>query len=259
MLEFVVYSLFIGSLGLEALLTSNWLYRRQLLLAKQNQVEEEEVLKEYESNMAQQPQPQVNGSAKKAHYTAPQTGDWEYKIVRASSDLFGDPKVFRKLCLEEARAGWVLLEKLDNQRVRFQRSRASRQAIAPGPRPIDPYRKGPQELDSEKPNEKIAPGPRPIDPYRCHYGPSMKLPKWVGPIAIATCIIIPAYVGYSIMLGIIESRRQPSLPSGDTPQSLPEAPRTVEGSPQSDRSLVTGADGRPGRVSPSLYDVLQER
>ncbi len=233
MLEFVVYSLFIGSLGLEALLTSNWLYRRQLLLAKQNQVEEEEVLKEYESNMAQQPQPQVNGSAKKAHYTAPQTGDWEYKIVRASSDLFRDPKVFHKLCLEEARAGWVLLEKLDNQRVRFQRPRASCQAIAPGPRPIDPY--------------------------RCHYGPSMKLPKWVGPIAIATCIIIPAYVGYSIMLGIIESRRQPSIPSGDTPQSLPEAPPTVKGSPQSDRSLVTGADGRPGRVSPSLYDVLPER
>ncbi|MBC6480627.1 MAG: hypothetical protein GDA56_25535 [Hormoscilla sp. GM7CHS1pb] len=227
MLEFVVYSLFIGSLGLEALLTSNWLYRRQLLLAKQNQVEEEEVLKEYESNRAQQPQPQVNGSAKKAPYTAPQTGDWEYKIVRASSDLFRDPKVFRKLCREEEYAGWVLLEKLDNQRVRFQRSRASRQPIAPGPRPIDPY--------------------------RCHYGPSMKLPQWVGSIAIAACIIIPAYVGYSIMLGIIESRRQPSIPSGDTPQSLPEAPPTVEGSPQSDSSLVTGADGRSGSVSPSLH------
>lgn len=228
MLEFVVYSLFIGSLGLEALLTSNWLYRRQLSLAKQNQVEEEEVLNEYQSNMAQQPQLQVNGSAKKAHYSAPQTGDWEYKIVRASSDLFRDPKVFRKLCVEENQAGWILLEKLDNQRVRFQRSRASREAIEPSSRPIDPY--------------------------RCHYGPSMKLPPWVGPIAIAACIIIPAYVGYSIMLGLIESRSQPSIPSGDTPQSVKEAPRTVEDGDRSDVSkVVTDADGRPGSVSPSLY------
>ncbi|MGK7905394.1 MAG: hypothetical protein AB4352_29110 [Hormoscilla sp.] len=218
MLEFVVYSLFIGSLGLEALLTSNWLYRRQLSVTKQNQVEEEEILNQYESNMAQQPQLQVNGSV-------PQTGDWEYKIVRASSDLFRDPKVFRKLCLEEKQAGWILLEKLDNQRVRFKRHLMGRQATEPGP----------------------------IDPYRCHYGPTMKLPSWVGPIAIAACIIIPAYVGYSIMLGIIESRRQPSMASPETPQSLPESPRATEDSPQSDSSLVTGADGIPGSVSPSLY------
>lgn len=220
MLEFVVYSLFIGSLGLEALLTSNWLYRRQLLLAKQNQVEEEEVLNEYESNMAQQPQRQVNGSV-------PKTGDWEYKIVRASSNLFRDPKVFGKLCAEEKQAGWILLEKLDDRRVRFKRPLVGRQTLEPGSRPIDPY--------------------------RCHYGPSIKLPEWVGPIAIVACIIIPAYVGYSIMLGIIESRRQPSNPSADTPQSAPERPRAVEGSPQSDGSLVTGADGIPGSVSPSLY------
>lgn len=218
MLEFVVYSLFIGSLGLEALLTSNWLYRRQLSVTKQNQVEEEEILNQYESNMAQQPQLQVNSSV-------PQTGEWEYKIVRASSDLFRDPKVFRKLCAEEKQAGWILLEKLDNQRVRFKRHLMGRQATAPGS----------------------------IDPYRCHYGPTMKLPPWVGPIAIVACIIIPAYVGYSIMLGIIESRRQPSMASPETPQSLPESPRAVEGSPQSDSSLVTGADGIPGSVSPSLY------
>jgi len=220
MLEFVVYSLFIGSLGLEALLTSNWLYRRQQSLAKQNQVEEEEVLNEYESNMAQQPQMQVNGSA-------PKTGDWEYKIVRASSDLFRDPKVFRKLCVEEKQAGWILLEKLDDSRVRFKRPLVGRQAIEP--------QKGP------------------IDPYRCHYGPSLKLPKWVGPIAIGACILIPAWVGYSIMLGVIESRRQPSISPAETPKSVPEPPRTVEESPESDSSFATGADGRQGRVSPSLY------
>jgi len=35
--------------------------------------------------------------------------------------MFRDPVVLRQLCEEEAEAGWILLEKLDDHRVRFKR------------------------------------------------------------------------------------------------------------------------------------------
>ncbi len=46
---------------------------------------------------------------------------WEFKIVRANSQKFKDPEVTRQVCDEEAQAGWELLEKFDNQRLRFKR------------------------------------------------------------------------------------------------------------------------------------------
>ena len=66
--------------------------------------------------------------------------DWEFKIVRATFEPFRKPDVLRQLVEEEARAGWVLLEKLDNNRVRFKRPVSARQKdtlLGPG---IDPYR-----------------------------------------------------------------------------------------------------------------------
>jgi len=67
--------------------------------------------------------------------------DWEFKIVRANRSVFGNPNEFQKLLGEEKRAGWVLLEKLDNSRVRFKRRRNAQandaQLISSG---IDPYR-----------------------------------------------------------------------------------------------------------------------
>ena len=121
MLEIVIYSLFIGSLGLEALFTSNWLSKRHISVAKQNQVEEEErILNQHEAQegFASQQQLQVNGSPNKAYSTDPRGVDWEFKIVRASGDLFRDPAVLGKLCGEEKKAGWLLLEKLDDRETR---------------------------------------------------------------------------------------------------------------------------------------------
>jgi hypothetical protein len=48
-------------------------------------------------------------------------GDWEFKIVRANTAAFKNPDVLRQVCAEEARAGWNLVEKFDNQRLRFKR------------------------------------------------------------------------------------------------------------------------------------------
>jgi hypothetical protein len=47
---------------------------------------------------------------------------WEFKIVRAATRKFRDPKIVRQVCDEEARAGWEMLEKFDDYRIRFKRS-----------------------------------------------------------------------------------------------------------------------------------------
>ena len=67
--------------------------------------------------------------------------DWEFKIVRGNQEAFRNHAVLAKLVDEEKQAGWVLLEKFDNSRVRFKRQRAMQahdeQLISQG---IDPYR-----------------------------------------------------------------------------------------------------------------------
>jgi hypothetical protein len=67
--------------------------------------------------------------------------DWEFKIVRATRGVFSKPDELKKLIGEEKQAGWILLEKFDNSRVRFKRRRSAQsndvQLISSG---IDPYR-----------------------------------------------------------------------------------------------------------------------
>ena len=67
--------------------------------------------------------------------------DWEFKIVRGNPEAFRNHAVLTKLLNEEKQAGWVLLEKLDNSRIRFKRQRAMQahdeQLLSQG---IDPYR-----------------------------------------------------------------------------------------------------------------------
>jgi hypothetical protein len=66
--------------------------------------------------------------------------DWEFKIVRAINPAFRSPDKFRQLLEEEARAGWIMLEKFDDNRVRFKRPRSARTQDASLPAGIDPYR-----------------------------------------------------------------------------------------------------------------------
>ena len=51
---------------------------------------------------------------------------WEFKIVRTAFGSFGKPDKLKKVCDEEAAAGWELLEKLDNSRLRFKRRTSNR-------------------------------------------------------------------------------------------------------------------------------------
>ncbi len=63
---------------------------------------------------------------------------WEFKIVRSLTGAFSKREVVEKLRQEESRAGWEMIEKFDNNRIRFKRNvdrRANDHLL-----PIDPYR-----------------------------------------------------------------------------------------------------------------------
>lgn len=66
------------------------------------------------------------------------TGAVEYKIIRSATGEFKDPAKFRAALDEEARAGWELVEKLDNSRARLRRSTECRKRDADLGQ--DPYR-----------------------------------------------------------------------------------------------------------------------
>jgi hypothetical protein len=74
-------------------------------------------------------------------YTPTDLNDqWEFKIVRGVSSAFKKPEVFQQLVQQESMAGWELLEKLDNDRVRFKRPTSARRRDGMLPRGVDPYR-----------------------------------------------------------------------------------------------------------------------
>src|SRR6185295_6668320 len=66
--------------------------------------------------------------------------DWEFKIIRSQTGTFRKQAALQKLMDEEARAGWQLVEKFDNSRVRFKRPRSARQRDSQLPAGVDPYR-----------------------------------------------------------------------------------------------------------------------
>lgn len=53
--------------------------------------------------------------------------DWEFKILRSARGLFKEPERLREVLEEEARAGWIMVEKFDNSRIRLKRPPEARQ------------------------------------------------------------------------------------------------------------------------------------
>lgn len=51
---------------------------------------------------------------------------WEFKIVRSSTAAFRTPAFLRTVLDEEQRAGWTLVEKFDNGRIRLKRPASAR-------------------------------------------------------------------------------------------------------------------------------------
>ncbi|MEX2469225.1 MAG: hypothetical protein WD396_05660 [Pseudohongiellaceae bacterium] len=54
----------------------------------------------------------------------------EYKVLHAQIPMFADPEKLRATLAEEARAGWDLVEKLDNHRIKLQRETSHREQDA---------------------------------------------------------------------------------------------------------------------------------
>jgi hypothetical protein len=63
---------------------------------------------------------------------------WEFKILRSATGAFKNPAVMQRYLAEEAQAGWALVEKFDNSRLRLKRPAAARQQDAQCT--FDPYR-----------------------------------------------------------------------------------------------------------------------
>lgn len=64
--------------------------------------------------------------------------DWEFKILRSCQGRFRDPAQLSQYLAEEARAGWVLVEKFDDSRIRLKRRASARAKDAT--LDFDPYR-----------------------------------------------------------------------------------------------------------------------
>ncbi len=203
-----------GNLGWQAMVVSGWLRWQQIATRQQHQEEEILTLFDSRENFASADPPQRNGkvdSSDHSHHaghsnyqasTDPKLMGWEFKIVRASRDLFRNPEIFQKLCEEEALAGWIMLEKLDDRRVRFKRLIALREV-----------------LDASQLS---------YDPYRCHYGSSLTPLALVGAIAFVLVIALPSYFGYTIVSNMIaQSQPKAPLPASPyeniPPQSFPPA------------------------------------
>lgn len=209
MVELQLLSLLVGSLGIQAAIVSGWLRWQQWLEVQQQ--EEEETLTPYESKDNQSPEAHPHSLPLPLPPKDPRLAGWEFKIVRAHRDVFHDPTVFKQLCDEESQSGWILLEKLDDRRVRFKRPIALRDIL----------------------NSDLLP----IDPYRSHYGSTSNWGTLIWAIAFLSAIILPAYLGYalvSLTLSRSHSAASPSTqpsvapptpavrPASPTPPNLPE-------------------------------------
>jgi hypothetical protein len=164
-------SLMISALGLQATALSFGLRSQEHQQALRH--EEEETLTPYES---QETVVSTSKSRRDRKDRDPRLVGWEFKILRASRDLFRDSAVLKKVCEEESISGWILLEKLDDRRIRFKRPIAMREVI-----------KG----------ENL-----PIDPYRSHYGPTGNGRSLLVGLAAIMAILLPAVLGFGLVLSL---------------------------------------------------------
>ena len=56
-----------------------------------------------------------------ATYNDNEIDKYEFKIMRSQFGKFGNYEYLQKVCQAESQAGWEMVEKFDNHRVRFKR------------------------------------------------------------------------------------------------------------------------------------------
>ncbi len=190
MIEIMMLSLLTGSLGWQALIAAQWIRWQQHLQAIEQ--EEEEILTLYQSKDDPVPTEEQPTSQRDLRSLG-----WEFKILRAQSKLFDNPKLLKQVCDEEAGAGWILLEKLDDQRLRFKR---------------------PMVLRDQPTQSKY-------DPYRCFYGPKYSWGTLGSLLILALTIVLPAYLGYTLVaITLGPKQTQPAMPSLNEPSPIAPSP-----------------------------------
>lgn len=184
MSELALLSLLTGSLGLQSVVAGLWLRSQQL----QDQAllqDEEEQLTPYDSKETIDPMDE-KAISKERKSSDPRLVGWEFKILRSAQDSFRDPSALKQVLEEESMAGWILLEKLDDRRLRFKRPIAMREVIR---------------------GELL-----PIDPYRTTYGQNS---PWTKKIAIATIavlvLLLPSYLGFILIQQILTKPLEPTV------------------------------------------------
>lgn len=68
------------------------------------------------------------------------TDDFEFKIVRSSTSAFKNREKVEQVMAEEAMAGWKMVEKFDDNRLRFKRPASAKRNDYNLPPGVDPYR-----------------------------------------------------------------------------------------------------------------------
>jgi hypothetical protein len=150
--------------------------------------------------------------------------EWEYKIVRSKRPIFGNPATFAQLCREEALAGWILLEKFDNRRVRFKRPSHLREDLDPASLPFDPYRTR----------------------YRAPWNPRLL----GGLAALLAVAIVPAYAGYTWVSVQLLGPWRDDLPRPSQRQP-PTPPRPIPPTPELPDVDLVQPDRPPVQAVPS--------
>jgi len=192
MSELALLSLLAGSSGLQSVAVGLWL-RSQQLQEQALLQDEEEQLTPYDSKETIDPMDD-KAISKERRNSDPRLVGWEFKILRSAQDSFRDPSALKQVLEEEAIAGWILLEKLDDRRLRFKRPIAMREVLR-------------GEL-------------MPIDPYRTTYGQNSPWTK----VAIATIgvlvLVLPSYLGFILIQQILTKPLDPTIT-----QPLPQSRR----------------------------------
>ncbi len=187
--ELALFSLLTGSLGLQSIAVSLWLrsaQRRDQALLE----DEEEQLTPYDSKETIDPMDEKVVPKDRKGNSDPRLVGWEFKILRSPQDLFRDSAIFRRVLEEEAVAGWILLEKLDDRRLRFKRPIAMREVLR-------------ADL-------------LPIDPYRTSYGQSSPWKRWAILAASLTVLLLPSYLGFMLIHQLINRPAESSSPLPQT-------------------------------------------
>ncbi len=190
MSELALLSLLAGSSGLQSVAVGLWLRSQQL----QDQAllqDEEEQLTPYDSKEIIAPMDE-KAISKERRNSDPRLVGWEFKILRSAQDSFRDPSALKKVLEEEAIAGWILLEKLDDRRLRFKRPIAMREVIR---------------------GELL-----PIDPYRTTYGQNSPWTKITIAIIGVLVLLLPSYLGFILIQQLLTKPSEPTITQPQSPR-----------------------------------------